>query len=52
MRPDEVGGAIDYAHRITGDLSAFARGWGGGRRDTSGTWRRDYGALGGLRWEW
>ena len=27
MKPDAAGGGLDYAHRITGGLSAFALGW-------------------------
>ena len=52
VNSDDAGGALDYAHRITDGLSVFARGWGGGRRDGAGLWRTDYGAQGGLRWQW
>jgi hypothetical protein len=31
---DRVGGAIDYAHRLTPALSAFAQGWAGAERNT------------------
>jgi hypothetical protein len=52
VTPDAAGGGLDYAHRITGGLSAFAKGWGGMARDPFGHWEPDYGALGGLRWRW
>jgi len=52
VRPDAAGGSLDYAHHITSGMSAFARGWGGTRRDPLRGWQPDYGAMGGLRWEW
>ena len=52
MQPDAAGGSVDYAHRITDSLSAFAKGWGGARRGADSAWQPDYGAFAGLRWEW
>jgi hypothetical protein len=47
-----AGGGLDYAHRLTPALSAFARGWGGIAEDPLGRWRPDYGAIAGLRMRW
>ena len=52
LKPDAAGGALDYAHRINESMSAFAQGWGGVAKDPFGNWQRDFGALGGLRWQW
>jgi len=46
---DRLGGALDYSHRISRDVSAFAHGWAGAERDAFDRWRTGYGALGGLR---
>jgi hypothetical protein len=46
---DRLGGAVDYSHRISGGVSAFAQGWAGAERDAFDRWRTGYGALGGLR---
>jgi hypothetical protein len=46
-----VGGGLDYAHRLTPSMSAFARGWAGWQNE-AGSWRSDVGAMGGLRWQW
>jgi len=52
VKPDAAGGGLDYAHRITPGLSAFAKGWGGVAKNPFGRWQPDYGALGGLHWRW
>jgi uncharacterized protein YukE len=52
LKPDAAGGALDYAHRINESMSAFAQGWGGVAKDPFGKWQRDFGAVGGLRWQW
>jgi hypothetical protein len=46
-----VGGGLDYSHRLTPAMSAFARGWAGWQNEPGG-WRSDVGAMGGLRWQW
>jgi hypothetical protein len=46
-----VGGRLEYAHRITPSMSAFAHGWAGWEREQTG-WKRDIGAMAGLRWRW
>lgn len=46
---DRFGGALDYSHRISRGVSAFAQGWAGAERDAFDRWRTGYGALGGLR---
>jgi hypothetical protein len=48
---DRLGGALDYAHHIRPGMSAFAHGWIGAARDSSG-WRTDGGVLAGLRMRW
>jgi hypothetical protein len=52
LQPDRVGGAVDYSHRITKSLSAFGQGWAGLARDPFDRWQADYGALGGVRFQW
>jgi hypothetical protein len=46
---DRLGGALDYSHRISRGVSAFAQGWAGAERDAFDRWRTGFGALGGLR---
>jgi hypothetical protein len=52
LQPDRMGGAVDYSHRITESLSAFGQGWAGVARDSLDRWQTDYGALGGVRFQW
>lgn len=52
LQPDRMGGAVDYSHRITKSLSAFGQGWAGVARDPFDRWQTDYGALGGMRFQW
>ena len=52
LQPDRMGGAVDYSHRITESLSAFGQGWAGVARDPFDRWQTDYGALGGVRFQW
>ena len=52
LQPDRMGGALDYSHRITKSLSAFGQGWAGVARDPFDRWQADYGALGGVRFQW
>ena len=52
LQPDRMGGAVDYSHRITSSLSAFGQGWAGVARDPFDRWQTDYGALGGVRFQW
>lgn len=52
LQPDRMGGAIDYSRRITTSLSAFGQGWAGMARDPFDRWQADYGALGGMRFQW
>ncbi len=52
LQPDRKGGAVDYSHRITKSLSAFAQGWAGVASDPFDRWKADYGALGGVRFQW
>jgi len=47
-----MGGAVDYSHRITKSLSAFGQGWAGMAREPFDRWQADYGALGGVRFQW
>lgn len=49
---DAAGVALDYTHRLTTDLSAFARGWGQTLNVPGRGWTKDWGAVAGLRWQW
>jgi len=49
---DRLGGAVDYSHHVSRNVSAFAQGWAGAERDAFDRWRTGYGALGGLRFRW
>ena len=52
---DHIFGTVDYMHHLTdtpvGEMSAFARGFGGARR-LAGRWERDLGVTGGLELRW
>lgn len=52
LEPTRLGGAVDYTHRITPALSAFAQGWAGAERDEYDRWRTGYGVYAGLRLVW
>jgi hypothetical protein len=52
LQLDRMGGALDYSHRITESLFAFGQGWAGVARDPFDRWQTDYGALGGVRFQW
>jgi hypothetical protein len=52
VEPGRLGGRVDYAHRLTPALSAFAQGWAGAERDAMDRWHTGYGAMGGLRLVW
>jgi len=47
-----AGVALDYTHRLTTDLAAFARGWGQTLNVPGRGWTKDWGAVAGLRWQW
>lgn len=49
---DHLGGALDYSHHVSRNVSAFAQGWAGAERDAFDRWRAGYGALGGVRVAW
>jgi hypothetical protein len=46
-----VGGGLDYSHRLTPSMAAFARGWAGWQH-LPGGWQPGAGATAGLRWDW
>lgn len=52
LHPSRMGGAVDYTQRLTPALSAFGQGWAGLAKNPWGAWQRDYGALGGIRFQW
>jgi hypothetical protein len=47
---DRAGAGVDYEHRLTPSMSAFAQGWVGAARTDS--WKLDAGTEAGLRWSW
>lgn len=51
-RPTSAGAAVDYTHRLSDQLAAFATAYGGVTRDRHGTLDPEWGALAGLRWRW
>ncbi len=51
-KPTSVGGAVDYVHRLTDNLSAFGTGYGGLAQDSYGDLRPEWGAMAGMRLRW
>lgn len=56
IRGDATGGRagleLDYQHRLSADLSAFASGWAGLGWTPTTSPQLGYEAMAGLRWVW
>ena len=50
VKPTVAAGAVDYQHRLSRSLSAWASAYAGIAKAPGGSWEPDAGAIAGLRW--
>lgn len=50
--PDRLAAELEYKHRVTPSMAAFAQGWAGAIRGAGNGWQPDYGVGAGVSFDW